>query len=64
MKRNNKKENKNNQEIFLKKRFVRARKINAMKQWEFISTNKMFHPTNKTHNGFHQTNALVGVRSF
>ncbi len=37
---------------------------NAMKKWEFISTNIKLHPTNKTHQRFHQTNALVGVGSF
>jgi hypothetical protein len=42
---------------------MKAGKTNAMNEWEFIFTNKKLHPTNKTHNGFYQTTALVGVGS-
>jgi len=56
MKRSNEKENKNNQK--------KERKKKAMKKWEFISINIKLHPTNKTHNGFYRTSALVGVGSF
>jgi hypothetical protein len=48
----------------IKKKVCEGRKKNAVKKWEFISTNRKLHPTNKTHNRFHQTNALVGVGSF
>jgi len=61
MKRSNKKENKKNQEKKFKRKFVRARKKNAMKNGNLFL--KIEIPTNKTHNMFHQTNALVGVVS-
>jgi hypothetical protein len=62
MNRNNCKKNKNNQEKE-KNKVCEGRKKKGNKEMGF-KIKKKLHPTNETHNRFHQTGALVGVGSF